>query len=285
MIRNLFLLLAILATLVVLGCWDNRRQMERVLKEGYAVTAEITGAQFQRRAPFAFDGWRPRLVEEALSVDLKWQGRDGKPHEYKKVPVSENFERTIVNGEQVRLMPVPAKVLDDESAVPVITTDATARLASLQAWLTIAGYIALAAWAGFAATTLLAARRGGQGADKAAATVNVPPRRLLLGLAGLLIGGFLAFHAWSEGRSVDAIAVGGVDTPAEIIGVSTIAGKNGGAPSHAVQLGWKDAQGGVHHFGRSRSARRSGRRSRATVSSRSADHDPLHAPTIPRRGR
>ena len=32
--RKLLLLIALLATLVVLGCWDNRRQMQRVLDEG-----------------------------------------------------------------------------------------------------------------------------------------------------------------------------------------------------------------------------------------------------------
>jgi hypothetical protein len=52
-------------------------------------------------------------------------------------------------------------VLDDESAVPVITSDAAARLESLQTWLTAAGYGALAAGRAFAALTLLQARRAG----------------------------------------------------------------------------------------------------------------------------
>ena len=67
---------------------------------------------------------------------------------------------SIVNGNQVRLVPVPVKVLDDGSAVPVITSDASARLASLQSWLAASGYAALAAWAGFAA--LVAARGRGR---------------------------------------------------------------------------------------------------------------------------
>ena len=119
--RNLLLLIGLLATLVVVGIWDSRMQMQRVLDEGYATTAQLTGAQFQRTMPFAADGWRPRFVEQELSVDLTWQGQDGKPRTFRKVPISESLARMIVNGDQVRLIPVPVKVLDDESAPPVIT--------------------------------------------------------------------------------------------------------------------------------------------------------------------
>ena len=41
--RNFLLLIALLAMLVMLGSWDNRRQMQRVLDEGYPTTAQITG--------------------------------------------------------------------------------------------------------------------------------------------------------------------------------------------------------------------------------------------------
>src|SRR5689334_15962314 len=118
--RKLLLLIALLATLVLLGSWDNRRQMQRVLDEGYATTAQLTGAQYRRKLPLAADGWRPRFVEQELSVDLGWQGKDGKPRSFRKVPVSESFARGIINGDQVRLVTVPVKVLDDESAPPVI---------------------------------------------------------------------------------------------------------------------------------------------------------------------
>src|SRR5260370_19995050 len=163
--RNLLLLVALLATLVVLGCWDNRREMERVLDQGYATTAQLTGAQYQRKMPFAADGWRPRFVEQDLSVDLSWQGKDGKPHEHKKVPVSEAFASTIVSGDQVRLVTLPVKVLDDDTAVPVITADTAARLASLQSLLTISGYLPLAAWAGVAAMSPFGRRQGGAPTD------------------------------------------------------------------------------------------------------------------------
>jgi hypothetical protein len=239
--RNLLLLIALLATLVVLGCWDNRAAMQRVLDQGYATTAQLTGAQFQRTMPLAVDGWRPRFVEQDLSVDLTWQGKDGKAHQHKKVPVTEGFARTVVSGDQVRLISLPVKVMDDDSAVPVITADTTARLASLQSWLSIAGYIALAAWAGFAAASLFG-RKQAAGISAAATPINVPPRRTLLGLVLLLVGGFMAFQAWSEGRVNDPLAVGGKDIVAEITDASS-------TPSPAVRLSWKDGQGSVHHFG------------------------------------
>jgi hypothetical protein len=194
--------------------------------------------------PFAADGWRPRFVEQDLSVDLAWQGKDGKAHAHKKVPVTEGFARTIVSGDQVRLVILPVKVLDDDSAVPVITADTTARLASLQSWLSIAGYIALAAWAGFAAATLFG-RKQAAGLSATAKPINVPPRRTLLGLVLLLVGGFTAFQAWSEGRANDPISVGGKDIVAEITDASA-------TPAHAVRLSWKDGQGSVHHFGPTR---------------------------------
>jgi hypothetical protein len=239
--RKLLLLIALLATLVVLGCWDNRRQMQRVLDEGYDTTAQITGAQQQRALPIAADGWRPRFVEQELSVDLTWQGKDGKSHNFRKVPISDNLARTIVNGDQVRLVAVPVKVLDDESAVPVITSDASARLASLQSWLAAAGYAALAGWAGFAALTLLQGR--GRRGITAAPTRPLPPRRTFIGLGLLVVGGFLAFNAWSAGRSADSVGIGGQEVTADILGAQQ------GKAGYTVRLAWKDGQGAVHHYG------------------------------------
>jgi hypothetical protein len=242
--RKLLLLIALLATLVVLGCWDNRQGIQRVLDQGYATTAQVTGAQYQRKAPIAVDGWRPRFVEQEISVDLRWQGKDGKAREHRKVPISESLARGIVNGDQVRLVTLPVKVLDDESAVPVITSDASARIASLQSWLTGAGYIALAGWAGFAALTLFQKRVSG------ISTRTTPkiPRRALIGLGMLVVGGFLAFTAWSDGRSIDAIALGGDEVTADIVNATAVPARDGGKASYTVQLAWKDGPA-VHHFG------------------------------------
>ena len=241
---RLILLVACLATATLLGCWDNRRQLQRALDDGHVAIAEITGAQYQRTLPFALDGWRPRFVEQDLSVDLKWEGKDGKPRERKKVPVTEAFARTIVIGDQVRLLSLPVKVLDDDSAVPAIRPDATARLASLQIWITVTGYLALAAWVAFVAVTLWARKQGATGTGTpGGSAVGLPPRRTIVGVIALAGGAFLAFQAWSESRAIEAMASRGTPARADILEAS------GTTAPHTVRLAWKDGQGAIRHFG------------------------------------
>jgi hypothetical protein len=230
--HRLLLLIAILASLAVLGTWDNQRQIERVLADGYETLAQVTGARYQRGLPLTVDGWRPRLVEQELSVNLKWQGRDGNPREAANVPITDNLARGIVSGDQVRLVTLPIKALDDGTA-PVIRSDVSARLASLQSWLTIAGYIALASWAGFAGLTVWLRRN----AASKLGPVDMPLKRTILGIVLLFGGGFMAFYVWSEGDG--AARQPGVEVTAEIIE----------AAGGRVRLAWKGEQGAVHHFG------------------------------------
>jgi hypothetical protein len=110
----------------------------------------------------------------------------------------------------------------------------------LQSWLAASGYAALAAWAGFAALSLLGGR--GRRTITAVPPKPLPPRRTFYGLGLLVVGGFLAFSAWSSGRSVDAIAMGGEQISADILQAVEIKG------GHAVRLGWSDGTG-VHHYG------------------------------------
>lgn len=244
-LRNLLVLVAVLASLVALGCWDNRLGIARVLDQGYDVNAQITGAQFQRTAPFAVDGWRPRFIEQALSVDLQWQGKDGKTHVHRKVPVSSRFERSIVSGEQVRLITVPAKVLDDETSVPVLTVDAAARLESLNEWLATSGYLALVAWALVVAMSAWQWRRARAPAVSRpvvarAQPMEIPTQRLMIGLVAFAVGAFLTYKAVAVSELPDD-GVKSLEVMAEINSVS--------GPPYAVQLGWRDEQGGVHHYG------------------------------------
>src|SRR5471032_1130940 len=241
--RNLLVLIAIFASLVALGCLDNRVQMARVIDQGYAVNAQITGAQFQRSAPFAVDGWRPRFVEQALSVDLQWQGQDGKVHLHHKVPVSERFQRSIVDGEQVNLISVPVKALDDDTSVPVLTLDAAERLESLKSWLAASGYGALAGWLVVVAMTLWQRRTPTPVTSVPAAVrqpVEIPGQRLLIGFAAFAVGAFLTYNAVAISQPVDD-NVKSVEVMAQITSVA--------GPPYTVQLGWRDGQGGVHHFG------------------------------------
>jgi len=247
--RRLLLLVACLATVVVLGSWDNQREIERVLEHGYATTAQITGAQFQRSMPFALDGWWPRLVEQGLSIDLSWQGKDGRPRAHKKVPVTEGFARTIISSDQVKLITLPVRVQDDDRAVPVVIADSAPRLASLQSWLKISGYIATFAWATIAAMGIWRWRRGvSPTIASPPATVDMP-RRLLFGLLAVVVGVIVAFYGWSAGEQSEEAAAGVVDTTAEIIGINETPSKAGTSATYSVQLAWKDDQGAVHHYG------------------------------------
>ncbi|SRR5579883_603584 len=243
--QRLLLLIAVFATLVVVGCWDDRREMARVLDQGYQTVGRITGAQFTRKAPLAIDGgWRPRFIEQELAVDLQWQGKDGKQHEHAKVPVSESFARSIVSGDQVRLMPVEIKALDDELSVPVIVPDAASRQASLETWSKVSGYIAVAAWVLFAALSL-GRRRGKQIApgQRSSVLAKLPPIRTAAGFGLLIIGALVAYQG-SVGRdAAEEARTQGTEIKAEILSVSPM-GKG-----HAVLLAWTDPQGSVHHFG------------------------------------
>jgi hypothetical protein len=249
--RNLLLLVAIFATVVLAGCWDNARNMQHVLDDGYSTIVEIVGAQYQRIAPFAFDGWRPRFVEQGLSVDLKWDGKDGKPHRFRKVPVTDTFAATIVSGKQVKLAILPAKVLDDPHAVPVINADAAPRFASLQRWIWFSAYVAVVGWVGFALMSVWLRQGSGKRAAPSmaggGAAAAFPPRRTLFGLVALIVGAIVAFHAWSAEEAA-AGATGGIETTAEILSARAVQSA-GGMTAHVLLLSWKDAQGIVHHFG------------------------------------
>ncbi|MBS0541895.1 MAG: hypothetical protein JSR47_24235, partial [Proteobacteria bacterium] len=182
--------------------------------------------------------------EQALSVDVQWAGKDGKTHVHRRVPVSARFERSIVNGEQVKLISVPAKVLDDETSVPVITVDAAQRLESLDEWLAVSGYLAVLGWAGFAGMSLWQRRRArapGRGPGRlSSAPAQIPSERLLLGVVALCVGLFLTVSTWNAYRGSERNPAS-LEIDADIVSLS--------GPPYTVQLGWKDGQGGVHHYG------------------------------------
>ena len=248
-LQRLFLLVALAATLVVLGCWDNRREMGYVLDKGYETVGRVAGAQFTRKAPIAIDGgWRPRFVEQELAVDLSWKGRDGKDHEHKKVPVSESFARTIVSGDQVRLMPVAIKTLDDDLDVPVIVLDAARRQASLETWSRLSGAAAVAAWLAFAVLSFGLRRSGQRGAGAAgrpasSVLAKLPPIRSGAGFGLVMLGTIVAYQASVARDAAEAARTEGTAVTADILSVTPM-GKG-----HALLLAWKDPQGDVRHFG------------------------------------
>ena len=205
--------------------------MQRVLDQGYATTAQITGAQFQRTMPFAADGWRPRFVEQDLSVDLSWQGKDGKAHELPEGAGDRGLRtHSIVSGDQVRLVTLPVKVLDDDTAVPVITADTTAaRLPRCKAG--SASRATSPSRPGRASLRRrLFGRRQAAGISAAAAKpIDIPPRRTLLGLVPARGRRVPGVPGVVGGPRRTTALVGGKDIVAEI----TVPRR---PPSHAVRL-------------------------------------------------
>jgi hypothetical protein len=169
------------------------------------------------------------------------------------VPVTDTFAATIVSDKQVKLAILPAKVLDDPHAVPVINADAGARFASLQQWIRFSAYIAVVGWVGFAVMSIWlgqgAGRRTGSAPTASSAAPSFPPRRTLFGLVALIIGAIVTFHAWSV-EDANSGPPGGIETTAEILSARAVSSEHGrGATAYVIQLSWKDAQGVVHHFG------------------------------------
>jgi hypothetical protein len=128
--------------------------------------------------------------------------------------------------------------------VPVLTLDAAARLESLKAWLGVSGYIAVAGWLAVAAMTFWE-RRARHAPVLAAGPaarrpVQYPAQRLLIGLIAFAVGGFLTYNAAAISAPGDD-DVKSVEVEAQITAVA--------GPPYTVQLGWRDGQGGVHHFG------------------------------------
>ena len=63
---------------------------------------------------------------------------------------------------------------------------------------------------------------------------------MLIGIAAFAVGAFLTYNAVAIGAPADDDPRA-VDVTAQITSVT--------GPPYAVQLGWRDGQGGVHHFG------------------------------------
>jgi hypothetical protein len=123
----------IVAASLFLGISWNQNAIQRVLHDGYDSTARITSAQETGlRFPFVLEGWWPRFVDEALSINLKWTGRDGAERSRSGIAVSNAYAARIMDGNAVKLIEVPVRVIDDKSSLPVIIEDASDRLRHIQ---------------------------------------------------------------------------------------------------------------------------------------------------------
>jgi len=247
-----FAAVAAFAGLVVLvGLWDNERTIRRNLDVGYDTSAMVTGANEQHRAPLAFDGLRPRFLDDTYSLDLSWRGRDGIERTRLNVPVSDEYMASLMVGDKVRLVPVPIKVVDEDGAVPTIAPDAAARLAHL------AGFATWAGWGTAIAAFVFVVGLGGRwwrhrsaatGSDLASATWHIPPRLGVLTIFCLGAAGMTGYYSFRDSWDAEAMRARGHDVTAAITGFHSTVGSDH-TVSYAIDLAWRDGSGAERHFG------------------------------------
>jgi hypothetical protein len=253
-ITNFAAVVAVLGLLAMIGIWDNQRTIRRNLDAGYDTSAMITGANETHRSPLAFDGLRPRFVDEIYSLDLAWRGRDGTQRTCEKVPVSHEYMASLMDGDKVRLVPVPIKVMDEQGAVPTIVSDATARLKHLNGFATFTAY-------GVAVAIFIFGISFGVGrwrSDHRVATLvglapvpkawYIPPRLAVLTVFCLGTAAMFGYYSLKDSWDAEATRAHGRDTTATITGFHATLGA-GHRISYAIDLTWRDQSGADRHFG------------------------------------
>jgi hypothetical protein len=132
-LRGILALLLAVAVAGTLGLYWNQSAFKQVLRDGYDTRGQIISAEVTaHRFPFVFDGWWPRFVDESLSIELRWTGRDGVERTRRGVAVSDAFAARITSGTQVKLIEIPVRVIDDDSSLPAVIDDVSDHLRHLQ---------------------------------------------------------------------------------------------------------------------------------------------------------
>jgi hypothetical protein len=256
-LRELFAILAVLASVLWLGHWDNLRAIERVLGGGYETIATVTAIHHHRRLPLAFDGLRPRLLGEGQSLDLKWRGRDGVVRERLKTPVTAAYLSRISVQDRIVISLVTIKVIDEEGAAPVLLHDAPNRLASITASMNQFATGAAILWPLLACNLLwrwarrrqLAAVHGAK-AKYYERELRLPGALAIIALLTLALSGYEGYRLWSEYREHEILMKQGVEAPARISSVG--ARKEGASTSYAIDLAWKDRSGSDRRYAAAR---------------------------------
>jgi hypothetical protein len=242
--------------LILMGAWDDERTIRRNLDAGDDTRAMITGANEQHgfRFPLAFDGLRPRFLDQTYSLDLTWRGGDGAERARQKVPVTDEYMASLMVGDKVRLVPVPIKVVDEDGAVPTIAPDATARLDHLNGLATFVGYgTALAALVfvvNFGARWWRRSRSAAAalGPEVEPAAWHIPPRLTLLTILCLGAAGMFGYYSIKEGWEAEAMQVRGRNATAAITDFRATVGDDRRI-SYMIDLAWRDGSGVERHFG------------------------------------
>jgi hypothetical protein len=254
-LRGLLALLVAMSVFGTLGLYWNQSAFEHVLRDGYDTKRKIISAEITaRRFPFVFDGWWPRFVDEALSIELRWTGRDGVERTRRGVAVSDAFADRITSGTQVKLLEISVRVIDDNSSLPVVIEDAGDHLRHLRFFFDFAFkaglFLALALAVVVALQKLWQLNRGRTQANASPRQLRPFPVRLTLIMALMLgFGAFMLVGAYFSQRDAQEMLTNGKETVAEITRAFGEAKKPGEESSYLIELAWTDKNGKRQVYG------------------------------------
>ncbi|QPF88211.1 hypothetical protein IC762_21665 [Bradyrhizobium genosp. L] len=254
-LRGFLILAFVIPALVALGLYWNEQTIERVMRDGYATTGTITSAaETPSRFPISFDGGWPHYIDEHLSIGLRWVGKDGVERTRTGIGVSSAFAARILVGNQVRLVPLAIRVIDDDSSAPVIVEDASDRLHDIRSQfgfmrtLATVFAVALAALIGWQKWS---ARKSGP--DRTAVghgkQRRFPVYLALLTALMVPFGAFMLVSAYFEQSAVTEMLDHGDEVNADITRAYREVRKAGEAPSYLVTLAWNDKSGQKRAYG------------------------------------
>jgi hypothetical protein len=249
---GLFLTLCLAA---LLALYWKQSAIESVMRDGYNTTGKITSAEIRwRRFPIIFDAGWPRFVDEDLSIGMQWTGRDGVNRSHRGIAVSNAFAARITQGDQIKLLTVPIRVVDDDSSHPVLIEDVSDRLRNIQSMskFTQAGAalfaLALAAVVGWQKWS---ARNGGlsKPAIGGESSRSFPIRLALITLVTLPLGAYMLVNSYLEQSAAQEMLDHGDEVVADLTRAFSEVRKPGEAPSYLVTLAWTDKNGQRRLYG------------------------------------
>jgi hypothetical protein len=253
-LRGVLIVLLAVGVLATLGLYWDQHQIERVMRDGYGTTGKITSAEVvSSRFPFVFDGAWPRYVDENLSIGLQWTGRDGVQREHKGIAVSTAYAARITVGNQLRLLTIPIRVVDDNSSLPVVVEDLDDHLSHIRSLSRF-----MLAGAGVCAVVLVlvmgwqawSARRSGPGSAATVAASRPFPYVFALMTAVMLpFGGYMLVSSYAEQSALKEILDHGDEATADLTRAYGEVNKAGDAPSYLVTLAWTDKSGQRQSYG------------------------------------
>jgi hypothetical protein len=252
-LRGFLAVLFAVSLAIMLGLYWNQSAFERVLREGYDAKGKIVSAQITgNRFPFVFDGSWPRYVDEKLSIELQWIGRDGVERTRRGVAVSPAFAARITNGAQVKLIEIPIRAIDDDWTLPVIVEDADDRLRNLRFFSDFA-FNAVAvlglALAIVIAWQKLSQRKSGIKANRTRQSRPFPYRLAVLMAITLPFGAFTVVYSYYSQKDVEQMLHDGDESLAEITRAYGEVRKPGEQPRYLINFAWLGKDGQKRVFG------------------------------------